>query len=87
MNTRLRKGLGMAGTVAISLLALAGCSSFDREGSIEQSMDDFGMTRAQAECFVDDMVDEFGEDRVTSDDTPTDEEAEKIFEILATCSA
>lgn len=71
--------------LVLSVATLTGCSRFDREGSVDDMMEQFDLTRPQAECFVDDMVDEFGEDRVVSDQEATPEEAAKVLEILQGC--
>ena len=66
------------------VVGLAACTSFDREGSIEEFVD-LGMTEAQATCVVDAMVEEFGEDKLKSSDDPTPEEEAKVLEITASC--
>ncbi len=66
-------------------LLLASCgSSLDREGSIDELVES-GLSRPVAECVIDTSVDEFGEDRVISDDDPTPEEEARIGEILFEC--
>lgn len=75
----------VAALCALSLVA-AGCGDdFDRDGAIDEMVEETGLDRSTATCIVDDIVDEFGEDRVTSDDQPTDEEQVKITEIMTAC--
>ncbi len=72
---------------AISLVVVfaTGCTTtFDREGSIEDLMEE-GLDRQQAECAIDEMVDRFGEDKLMSDDDPTAAEQEVLFEIMSDC--
>lgn len=63
----------------------AGCSSgFDREGTIDDIVSD-GVPREQATCMVDAMVDEFSEEQLMSDDDPSPEDTEILFEIMTNC--
>lgn len=74
-----------AALCALSLLA-AGCGSdFDRDAEIDNMVEETGVDEATATCIVDGIVDEFGEDRVTSDDEPNAEEQAKIAEIMTGC--
>ena len=84
--SRLRSMVAALAVVALATFGLAACSeSLDRDAAV-QDMIDIGLTEDQANCAVDAMIDEFGEDRLISDDDPTDEEAAKIFEIIAECT-
>ena len=83
MKTTIKSGI--AGLGLLATLA-AGCgTTFDREGSIEEIMEG-GFSRSAAECIVDRTVEELGEDRVTSEDDPTPEEAQLFGEIALECA-
>ena len=58
----------------------------DNEAVIDELVES-GLSRPVAECVIDTSVDEFGEDRVISDATPTAEEEARIGEILVDCMA
>ncbi len=76
----------MTAVVLVGILTMAGCTRFDREGSIDEFVDG-GMSRSMATCVVDGIVDELGEDRAMSDDEPTAEEIEVIQTISLDCAA
>ena len=75
----------LLGGVCLVALLVAGCGTkLDREGSIEELMES-GLTRPQAECIIDSSVEEFGEEKVISDDDPTPEEEAILTEIAFEC--
>ncbi len=78
------RGLVLAGVVAV-VAACGGGSDFDRAAAVDDMVEASGMERAQAECLVDAMVDEFGEDTLASDRTPTDEESARMVELTTDC--
>ncbi len=80
-----RTRTAVAGLLA-SALALGACGGIDREGSIDQLVET-GLTRDQATCVLDASIDEFGEDRVTSDDDLTPEEEAAMTDIVVECMA
>lgn len=72
--------------VAASLVFTACGGGFDRQGSIDDLMEGTpSLTEEQAACIVDGIVDEFGVDRATSDDAPTEEEAAQLSQISQIC--
>ncbi|MGI9603353.1 MAG: hypothetical protein ACR2QE_15815 [Acidimicrobiales bacterium] len=84
----MKKLLSTAVFSLASLALLAGCGeSVDREGTIDQLMEDGGLTRVQAECMVDGWISELGEDRALelNDEEPTAEETEAISQITIDC--
>lgn len=80
----IRRAIAMLVGACALVLGLAACTSFDREGSIQEFVD-AGLTEPQATCVVDAMIEEFGEDKLKSDDEPTAEEEAKVIEITTTC--
>ena len=64
--------------------------SFDRDDAVDELVDS-GVTRDQAECYVDGVIDEFGQDRIDEIEgegdgaTPTDEEVQALLDIVTGC--
>lgn len=84
-RARLRSGATALAAVVALTMGLAACgSSFDREGAVEELMDG-GLSEEQANCAVDAMIEEFGEDKLASDDDPTDEEQAIVIDIVSDC--
>lgn len=77
------RGLVLAGLMA-AVAACGGGSSFDRAEAVDD-MVATGLDRDDAECVVDAMVDEFGEDTVASDDEPTPEQVDRMIELTNAC--
>lgn len=76
--------LSIGAAVALTI-GLAACgTSFDRDGAVEELMDG-GLTEEQANCAVDAMIEEFGEDKLASDDDPTPEEQAIAIDIVSGC--
>jgi hypothetical protein len=82
----------LAGLLFLGVV-LAGCSddSANRDEAVEAA-EAAGFTREQAECFVDGIIDEFGDDRLEELGDPnaepediTPEEGQKITEIAGEC--
>ena len=72
-------------TALLVVVFATGCTTtFDREGSIDELIGQ-GLNREQATCAVDEMVDEFGEEKLMSDDEPSAADEEILFEIMADC--
>jgi len=85
MPTRaLVAGLGIVG--ALFLLGACGDDggSFDRDAAV-QEMVDSGLDEDTAGCIVDRMVEEFGEETVSSDRDPTAEEIDAMGDITIEC--
>jgi hypothetical protein len=61
---------------------------FDRDEAIDELVDD-GITRDQAECYVDGVIDEFGQDRIDElegdDAAPTDDEFQALLDLATDC--
>lgn len=76
------------GFAALALGAiLAACGGgYDRGDAIDE-MTDQGLSEVQAECVIDRLEDEIGEDRLGSDDEPTAEEQEIIIAAAQECAA
>ncbi len=74
-----------ATVVGFSLLAAACGGSFDREETVTTVQETFALDRVQADCVVDGLVDEFGEDALSSTDDPTDEQVAALIEHLDAC--
>ena len=73
-----------AAMVAVGLLAAACTASYDREAAIEEIVAD-GFDRALAVCIVDGMEQEFGIDKLESNDDLTEEDEAIMFELTADC--
>ena len=67
-----------------ALFATSCSSSFDRQEAIDDLVEE-GMTTADATCIVDEMVAEFGESKLNSNDEPTAEEEAQLFDIMSDC--
>ncbi len=91
MSTHLKphvRGLASIAVAGIALLAISACgSSYDRDEAVDDLVNDAGLERPVAECVVDKMEDEFGTDKLGSNDEPTDEEVAFIFEAMTDCGA
>lgn len=82
MKIRTRALTALLGLVALGAAACG--SSFDRGDTINELVDS-GLDQATAECVVDEMIDEFGEDKLGSDDDPTAEEQAIVQDIMVDC--
>lgn len=73
--------------VLATIFGLAACSaSFDRGDAVQQFIDG-GMSAEMAGCVVDGMVEEFGEDKLTSDHDLGQEEQTILQGIVEACIA
>ena len=72
---------------AMLLLGACGGDSFDRDELIQELVDESGgiVDETQASCIVDGMIEEFGEDKLNSNDDPTDEEQAKVLDLTLEC--
>ena len=68
----------------LAVFATSCSAGFDREEAINDLVDE-GVERSQAECVIDGSIEEFGESKLGSNDEPTAEEEEKIFDIMTDC--
>jgi hypothetical protein len=61
---------------------------FDRDDAVDDLVDD-GIERDPAECYIDGIIDEFGQDRIDefegSDVEPTDEEFQALLDLATDC--
>lgn len=81
-RTAKRLGGALLALLALSLTACGG--GYDRQEAIDDLIDG-GLDEATAECVVDGMEEEFGEDKLGSNDDPTDEELAIIEDISLDC--
>ncbi|MEO1062515.1 MAG: hypothetical protein AAFZ07_13945 [Actinomycetota bacterium] len=77
------RGLILGGVIVL-VAACGGGSSFDRDEAIDD-MVATGLDRPDAECVVDAMVEEFGEDTLGSDDEPSPEQVERMVDLTTDC--
>ena len=71
--------------LAISGLAAACSSSYDRAELVDELMADTGITEEQANCIADGMESEIGEDRLNDRGNPTAEEEAIMTDIAIDC--
>lgn len=78
--------LALAASLVFGLAACSDdSSSFNKDDAVQQLMDEGGLTEEQATCIVDAVEDEFGVDKLESQDELTDEDATKLGEITLDC--
>jgi hypothetical protein len=87
-----RRGRRTVTTAALLVLAVGlggpGCSgTFDREHAVDAALDRFGgrLTRPQAECYVDRVVDELGS-ATLDDEHPSPEKVPRLTRIRTDCA-